>query len=582
MTDGAPPPDRPLRLRARLHLALLLALVMAPNLLWLAGPHLGTIWPSAVITPVALLLVLFALCGPRAWLACLLLLPFALLAPLEMYYIASYHRPTSPEVLATIFATNAREARGFFGAAVLPLATAATLSLAVAVLAIRACHRAGTGWRHRSRHYLLLLVLGTPLLGSVLLGALTPGPSADKVHKAKLLLGNLALPIGEGYPFGLAERLFVYGREWAQVRASVARLDSFRFHARRSPADAARGQRRIYVLVIGESSRIDRWQLFGYNRPTTPELLRTPHLVPITDMVAPWPMSVAAIPLLITRRPIAMNFLQPWPEASILRAMAEAGYDTWWISNQQPIGRFDSMVSVYAAEARHVLYLNRASNVGAGGYDEDLLAPLRAAIAGSRRDEFIVVHMMGSHTPYDLRYPRSFDRFRPDPQDAAGDVPDVIRKLDAYDNSIVYTDHVLATIIGIVRDSGAVAALLYSSDHGQNLVSPTCNAWGHGLGTRWDLRVPALFWYSGAWAAAYPHKLAALQANAGKRTLTADVFSTLVDLAGIDLPDPQPSHSLLSAAWTYRPRIVHGIAQMDFDDSDTDATSCDLVLPKRR
>lgn len=555
---------------------------MLPNLSWLARPHLGNVWASAVITPIALLLVLFALCGSRVWVACLLLLPFAVLAPLESYYVIAYHRPTSPEVLATIFATNAREARGFFGSALPALVLAMVMSFSIAIWATWACRRAHLGWRHRSRYYLLALVLGTPLAGAAVVGILSPGNALQREQKAARLLGDIALPITEGYPFGLVDRVVTYYREWAQVRQSVKRLEEFRFHARRRTDGAARRQRHIVVLVIGESSRIDRWQLFGYDRPTTPELSSTGNIVPITDMVTPWPMSVAAIPLLITRRPIAMNFLRPWNEASILWAMAEAGYETWWISNQQPIGRFDSMVSVYAGEARNVEYLNLATTVGAGSYDEVLLEPLRRAIGGSTHDAFIVLHMMGSHTPYELRYPRTFDRFRPDLIDVDAGVPEVVRKLDSYDNSIAYTDHVLAQIIDIIRRSGSVSALVYSSDHGQNLVSPTCNAWGHGLGTRWDLRVPALFWYSDSWAQAYPQKLAAIRANSTKRTTTADVFDTLIDIADIDLPATQATHSLVSSAWAYRPRIVHGIAQMDFDDSDTDTKSCDLVLPKRR
>ena len=72
-----------------------------------------------------------------------------------------------------------------------------------------------------------------------------------------------------GYPFGLFPRLEDYRDEWASMRAEVAHMRSFRFRSHRL---ASLRQRQVYVLVIGEASRRDHWQLFGYGRPTNPEL----------------------------------------------------------------------------------------------------------------------------------------------------------------------------------------------------------------------------------------------------------------------------------------------------------------------
>src|SRR6185312_10753675 len=66
-----------------------------------------------------------------------------------------------------------------------------------------------------------------------------------------------------------------------------------------------------------------------------------------------------------------------------LRAMQEAGYETWWISNQQAIGEFDSPVSMYAYEAEHVEWLNHASWTAPGSYDGDLIQPLKDALHAS-------------------------------------------------------------------------------------------------------------------------------------------------------------------------------------------------------
>jgi len=73
---------------ALLALALLIALLMLPNLIWLAYSHALTTWIAALVLPMALLAALFALLGRWPWLACLLLAPFALLAPIETYFVA--------------------------------------------------------------------------------------------------------------------------------------------------------------------------------------------------------------------------------------------------------------------------------------------------------------------------------------------------------------------------------------------------------------------------------------------------------------------------------------------------------------
>ncbi|MDE2496785.1 MAG: DUF1705 domain-containing protein, partial [Xanthomonadaceae bacterium] len=100
---------------ALLAIALLIVLLMLPNLVWLAHDHTLSVWTAALLLPLAMLTVLFALLGRWPWLSCLLLAPFALLAPLEFYYVAQYHHPTSAQIIATIIATNPLEIREYFG-----------------------------------------------------------------------------------------------------------------------------------------------------------------------------------------------------------------------------------------------------------------------------------------------------------------------------------------------------------------------------------------------------------------------------------------------------------------------------------
>ena len=547
----------------------LILLLMLPNLIWLCVGHGATTWMSGLIVPTLLLTFLFAVFGKRVWLTCLLLAPFAAIAPVEALYVLTYLHPTNAEILATLGATNPREMYEYLGSALVPILTCITAGLLLAFLAIRWSWQSGMRWNHRSRAW----VITTFITLSLATGAATFAIPA-RLHARAHMISGLSDSIESGYPFGLFLRIAEYKSEWQQVRIDAAHLDAFRFHAHRP---SMVGQRQVYVFVIGESSRRDHWQLFGYPRATNPELSKVTNLVLIHNMLTSWPISIMAIPLLLTRKPIT-DTQMPWKEASILRAMQEAGFDTWWISNQLPMGKFDSPVSTYALEANHTIYLNHASFDSGGSYDEDLLQPLRDVVQKSHGDLFIVLHMMGSHLGYDMRYPAAFKHFVPTYDEPNNDVLPGERFTNSYDNTILYTDHVLAQVIDILRNNATLAAMFYASDHGEALLTPTCSKAGHGIGTRYEFEIPALFWYSDAYSTAFPERLSALRVNGNKPTLSADIFESLIDMADVDFRGHDPSRSLFSTQWRYRPRIVNPIWQVDFDKAVFEK-KCEIVLP---
>ena len=559
MIENATPRMRRLAVGA---IAALILLLMLPNLLWLWFGTSTTLWRDALVIPVVLLFALIALFGNRQWIACLLLTPFAMLAPLEALYIVTYHRPTFAEIIATLVATNPREMREYLGVTLLPIALCVAAGLLVALLAAWCNRRAPLQWRRGARAWALAVAI-TALVGTGIVACITTrGDFSKRLHAGTQKIASLASAIQYGYPFGMFQRIVDYRSEWNAMRENVARLDSFHFHAHRV---ASITRRQVYVLVIGEASRRADWQMFGYDRATNPELMRVGNLVPITDMDSSWPESITAIPNILTRKPITDTKFTWWKEASILRAMQEAGYETYWFSDQQAIGKYDSPVSTYAFEAQHAEFLNHASWSVPGSYDEVLLQPLRDALGDSNHDLFIVLHMMGSHQSYDYRYTAAYKRFRPTESDPAGGVPASEHIRNGYDNSILYSDHVLASIIGILRESDAVTALLYESDHGESLKTSTCNMEGHGHGTRYEYEISALFWHSDAYASEFPARVAALKANARKRTLSADTFESLIDMAGVDFPGHDASWSVFSPQWRYRPRIVNRPSQLDID-----------------
>jgi len=558
-----------LKRRSWVAISALIVLLMLPNLIWIYVGYGSLIWIPGLIIPTLLLTFFFAVFGKRMWLGCIFLVPFAVLAPIEAGYIATYLHPTNAEILATLFASTPRETYEYLGISLLPVSACVVGGALIGFIASRLAWQSSVGWQHKSRSLVIALIIALPLVGAIATFVIP-----ERLHPGEHMVSELSDLIEPGYPFGLLQRIEKYRSQWQEVRANSSKLDSFHYGAYRTTPVA---HRQVYVLVIGESSRRDRWQLFGYKRATNPELVKVPNLIPIPNMLSSWPVTIMAIPQLLTRKSINDTRLTG-TEASILRAMQEAGFETWWISNQSPVGEFDSPVSMYALEANNTLFLNHATLASSGSYDEVLLQPLSDALKESHKDLFIVLHMMGSHDSYDKRYPEEFKHFRPTFDDENSSLSSVERQANSYDNSILYTDHVLAQAINILSTDNVISTLFYVSDHGEALATPTCSKTGHGEGTRYEFEVPGLFWYSDSYAKAFPQRLAAFRANADKPTLSADTFESLFDMAGIEFPGLDRQKSLFSTSWRYEPRVVNSIWQTDFDKA-VFSKKCAIVLP---
>nr|WP_172624006.1 phosphoethanolamine transferase domain-containing protein [Rhodanobacter glycinis] len=245
----------------------LLALLMLPNLVWLWHDHSLPVWVEAIIMPAILLLVFFAIFGKVAWLGCLLLAPLVLLAPMETYFIALYHHPTSSEAIATAVATNPAEIREYFGHAVWPMGLIFLLTFAFALWTAWLCYRHKSCMPKRLRAWVLTLAIATPLASAGVAIATGHGKLAKRAGNVMTVGSLLGRTVALGYPFGVFPRIAKYRSEWIAMRADAQRLMSYRFGATR---DTRIEKRQVYVLVIGESSRRSHWQLFGYQRATTP------------------------------------------------------------------------------------------------------------------------------------------------------------------------------------------------------------------------------------------------------------------------------------------------------------------------
>ena len=384
----------------------------------------------------------------------------------------------------------------------------------------------------------------------------------------------------QSWPFGLMARGADYYKERQHLAELGQRSSNFRFGARQAAPDAAP---EVVVLVLGESSRYDRWSLNGYERDTNPLLRQEANLITLPDVITAVSATRLSIPVIISRKP-AMNSLKDgFAEKSFITAYKEAGFKTYWLSNQISFGKYDTPVSVFAKEADVIQFLNLGGFTNNSNLDEILLDPFSIALADAAPKKLIVLHSLGSHWNYSQRYPKAFDQWQPSLQGIDKPVytdPRLKTHLNnSYDASVLYTDWFLSQVIGKLKGADRRSTMVYVSDHGQSLYDGSCKTGFHGHNTQYDFHVPAFVWYSDAWSEHYPRKLEQLARHRGAKLATENMFHTLLDLADIRYAGERLERSFVNPAFTEHKRYVDSYGWSDYDNA-TFKGDCREVIDK--
>lgn len=308
-------------------------------------------------------------------------------------------------------------------------------------------------------------------------------------------------------------------------------------------------EQEIYVLVIGETSRAINWQLAGYDRPTNPKLSKESNLTFFDRAISQSNTTHKSVPMIMSFA-TAENFDSINYYKSILTAMKQAGFKTWFLSNQAPN---HSYTQFFGEEADSVKYFNGVSSANSM-CDTDMLPDIAKAIADSTANKkFIVVHSYGSHFLYGDRYKKEFERFKPcDNLDAKA--ANRTSLINAYDNSIVATDSFLADIIDMLRDQNCLSFMIYSSDHGEDIFDDSRGRFLHAspTPTYYQLHVAMCAWMSDQLAATLPGARNNLSANSADMVSPQEsIFPTLLDVAGVESPYVNHHRSLVRG--DYRP-----------------------------
>ncbi|NQY08385.1 MAG: sulfatase-like hydrolase/transferase [Flavobacteriales bacterium] len=211
-------------------------------------------------------------------------------------------------------------------------------------------------------------------------------------------------------------------------------------------------------------------------------------------------------------------------------------------SNQSDYTRYVNLASSSSFEATYTASL-----------DEKVIPPLRKVLRDSAKKKFIVVHLMGSHMNYSKRYPSEYDVFK-------GDGSKKTRLIAHYDNSILYNDFIVDSIISIAAKASGqhASSLIYLPDHAEN-VYDELDKFGHdyaGVLPKVNVEIPFIVWLSPEMIKSDPIKFNALDSKLSIPFVTDDLFHSVIDLNSIQTSYLDTSRSIFNLGFNHQRKRV--------------------------
>jgi lipid A ethanolaminephosphotransferase len=318
---------------------------------------------------------------------------------------------------------------------------------------VRVEHRrffAKVKWNLLTISLLLLVALASAVSGARSIASVT------RLNKDLLMTLNPILPVGHAVAFVLASEAE------KGIVAKPLGMDAHVGAATRS------GKPRVLVIVAGETARAENFSLGGYGRETNPELSRQ-DITYFSDTSSCGTATSVSVPCMfsnLTRRGYSQR--AGLANENLLDVLGHAGIKTeWWDNNtgSKAVAARTSYTSFSNANDPRYCKDNEC-------LDEGMVAQMDGWLANVKGDSVLVLHQLGSHGPaYYQRYSAAFARFTPECRTA--EIGNCSREavVNVYDNTILYTDHILASVIEILKAHQASIdpAMIYMSDHGESL-----------------------------------------------------------------------------------------------------------------
>jgi len=217
--------------------------------------------------------------------------------------------------------------------------------------------------------------------------------------------------------------------------------------------------KKIMLLIIGETARKQNFSLYGYERDTNP-LLAKDNVIALNNPSSCATYTTESVACILSHINGAAPEFEPLPSY-----LQRQGVDVIWHTKNW--GEASINVATYK-EKGDLKPLCKGEKCD---FDEVLLSGLSERIAASKKNKILVVlHTKGSHgASYYSQYPKRFEQFKPVCKSVDLSECTYDELVNAYDNSILYTDYFIHQVILMLKQTKEASSLLYVSDHGESL-----------------------------------------------------------------------------------------------------------------
>jgi heptose-I-phosphate ethanolaminephosphotransferase len=240
-----------------------------------------------------------------------------------------------------------------------------------------------------------------------------------------------------------------------------------------------------------------------------------------------------------------------------MNLMRQAGYKSYWITNQQTMTKRNTMLTTFSKQTDKQFYLNHSRAQNSRMYDGVVLEPFQQILQDAEPRKFIVVHLLGTHAKYQYRFPDEYERFSGREGIPATLSDDQVEVVNDYDNAVLYNDFVVASLIESLSAAGQNSLLVYFSDHGEDVFdSPGHKIFGRSEGrpTLPMYTIPFFVWLSEQWRDGQPRVYPSKVLN--RPYSTSHFIHTWADLAGLRFDDFDPGKSLINKDFKETPLWV--------------------------
>lgn len=504
---------------------LLLLLMIYPVCVYCAKSSAGL---SYIFTSVifALPVIAFSLLCSKRWLYCILVSLLTIFSIIELTMVDLYGGFLQPGNIISTLWTDQREASEFYQTNLHEVWKWIPLVL----LCIAAC------WTYRPLKI-------TKKVYAISIAILLAIPSLFCTYKLTCYYRNDSRTL-RYYLNNIVWNRPPYNVVYASIRAHhileqrklIELAANVHFGAHRDSVPACK---EIYVLGIGESMRYENLSLNGhYPRTTTPRLEALDNIILYDNYYSQACLTMFSVPQIITRA-TPSNFELNYAERSIIEPYRECGFSTYTIVN-------NNLLSYEQYLSAGCDYLINVSSDIEVAYVIDSLV--------KRHDKlFILCQFLGNHHFY-TNYDKAHDIYHPNSHDpGVGSSHEAVA--NAYDNTVLYADYVLSSIIDAIDVEDALSAMMFVSDHGEII------GVGHGgncAPTKEEYHVPYIFWWSDSYAELHSSFITCARNNKCAKLNGDNIFYSVCALADIQLDSAysEPFWNILSPDFQEHERLI--------------------------